>query len=376
VASNNSKEFEPRLESMRGIAALIVASHHGLTTFPGYSSGLPAGIVFAADIVMERLSNPGMAVLFFFVLSGYVLGRSLERDGNYARFITRRAFRIMPAFVAAVLFGYASLTMFRIDIATPGLSDFFKLNFWPELSPKDLWDNFLFRSTRADGPTWSIYWEIIGSIFLPGLVYLHQKVTAKYQIPLFIIASAFISFVHVRATDAVMLSVVEYFYAGFFLPPLVARHMPNSWLARTLVFLVGYWLILTVGPTNAGARITMLPASLGGSLMIGAVISSDDFLAWLRLPSLRFLGRVSYSFYLFHFPVFYLTALAFVATGIVPHDGIGNWIICASSIAAALGLSVVTYRYLEMTSMRLGRWITLPRTSDQLQSSAEPRSVQ
>jgi peptidoglycan/LPS O-acetylase OafA/YrhL len=346
---------------MRGIAALIVASHHGLTTFTGYYSGLPAGVAFAAQIVMDRLTNPGMAVLFFFVLSGYVLGRSLERDGNYARFVTRRAFRILPAFIAAVLFGYACLSLFRIDIATPGLSDFFKLNFWPELSGKDLLDNFLFRSTRVDGPTWSIYWEIIGSIFLPALVYLHREAATKYQIPLFIIASAFISFVHVRATDAVMLSVVEYFYAGFFLPPLIARNMPESWLARILVFVVGYWLILTVGPTNASARITMLPASLGGSFMIGAVISSKDFLAWLRRPSLRFLGRVSYSFYLFHFPVFYLTALALVESGIAPHDGIGNWVICITSIFAALGLSALSYRYVELTSIQLGKRITSTR---------------
>jgi peptidoglycan/LPS O-acetylase OafA/YrhL len=146
-------EFEPRLESLRGIAALIVASHHGLTAFVGNYDDL--GVVGRPIFVltMEQLSNPGMAVLFFFVLSGYVLGQSFERDSNYLRYIVRRFFRIMPAFVAAVLFGYVCLTWFRIDISTPNLSNFFKSIFWPDLSIKDLWDNLFFRSSRPDGPT-------------------------------------------------------------------------------------------------------------------------------------------------------------------------------------------------------------------------------
>jgi peptidoglycan/LPS O-acetylase OafA/YrhL len=135
---------------------------------------------------------------------------------------------------------------------------------------------------------------------------------------------------------------------------------------------VGYWLILTVGPTNASARITMLPASLGGSLMIGAVISSKDFLAWLRWPSLRFLGRVSYSFYLFHIPVFYLTALALIESGIVPRDGLGNWVICTTSILAALGLSALSYRYLELTSIQLGKRVTSTRLWPRVPFPAAP----
>jgi len=346
--------FEPRLESLRGLAALNVATHHGIVTFAIVANDRPFLLSFIYDWLLERLSNPGMSVLFFFVLSGHVLGRSLERNANYLQFIVRRTFRIVPAFVVSVLFGYACLTLFRLAAEPADLSTYFLQWFYPIPSLRDLWDNFLFRAERVNGPTWSVYWEIIGSIFLPLLVILHLRAQQRSQMRLFIFASAFISFVHVRATSVVMLPIVEYFYAGFFLPPLVARYLPDRWIARVITFAIGYWLILTVGPADASKFRTIAPASLGGALMIGAVISEQNFLGWLEHPSIRFLGRISYSFYLFHWPVFYLTALAAISAGFT-HGALGNWIICSASIVVAVAVSAASYRLIELPSIEIGR---------------------
>src|SRR5579872_6949827 len=78
-------DFEPRLESLRGIAALVVATHHGLTSFDRGNSELGGVGDSILYVLLQLFPNPGMAVLFFFVLSGYVLGKSLERDSNYFR---------------------------------------------------------------------------------------------------------------------------------------------------------------------------------------------------------------------------------------------------------------------------------------------------
>jgi peptidoglycan/LPS O-acetylase OafA/YrhL len=351
-------KFEPRLESLRGIAALIVAAHHGMMTFISGTGDRPVILSSIFDVLWVRLTNPGLAVLFFFVLSGYVLGQSLTRDGDYWRFMIRRAFRILPAFVVSVLFAYACVTLVRMETPPADLTEFFKRPFWPMPTIGQLFENLFLRSVWINGPTWSIKWEIVGSIWLPGLVYLHTKTPEKLQIALFLCASAFISFVHIRATNYVLLNIVQYFYAGFFLPPLISRWMPDNWLFRLTTFVLGYWMVLQIGATNAGDFAAICPGSIGASMMIGAVLSSRDFLNWLRLPPLRFLGRVSYSFYLFHWPMFYLTAMAFLTIGALPRGELGNWIICMVSIVSALAVSAASYRWIELPFNRAGHAYT------------------
>src|ERR1700744_2882724 len=89
-------EFKPGLESLRGIAALIVAINHGQSAMI-----VPDGAPKAFDWIIYHL-NPGSAVVVFFVLSGYVLGKSLSGDTNYAGYAVRRVLRILPAFVFSV----------------------------------------------------------------------------------------------------------------------------------------------------------------------------------------------------------------------------------------------------------------------------------
>jgi peptidoglycan/LPS O-acetylase OafA/YrhL len=347
-------DFEPRLESLRGIAALVVATHHGLTSFDRGNTALGSVGDSILYVLLQLFPNPGMAVLFFFVLSGYVLGQSLERDGNYFHFMVRRTFRIFPALIVAVLFAYTSRHFFQMDIEAGGISTFFKGCFWPLPSLADLRDNLLLRTSVVDGPTWSIVWEVYGSAALPIFVFLHRGINPLIRIPLFVVLSVFILLHH---TSAYLLPVVWYFYAGFFLPTLIVKYLPNYWLARALAFAVGFWLVRACGPTTASLKLTIFEASIGGAMMIGAVLSSADFLGWLRWKPFRFLGRVSYSFYVLHFPIFYLTTAFAVWSDIVPRDMIGNVIICAVSVAIALSLSALVYSMVEKPSIQLGRWL-------------------
>jgi len=349
--------FEPRLESLRGLAALTVATHHSLAVFVGGAySDHPAALATLGHWLLDKMSSPDMAVLFFFVLSGYVLGQSVERDPSYLRYIIRRILRIFPAFVVSVLFAYACLTLIRIEPAPDGLTSFFTTIPWPMPTPQKLEENLALHGAWVNGPTWSIHWEIVGSVLLPVLVYLHRSIGSVLQIPLFIAASAFISFAKTRAY---MLPLTEYFYAGFFLPPLIARYLPQHWLARTTAFVLGYWIMLRVSPTDKTLFSTIGPASVSGSLMIGAVISSKDFMSWLRGPIFRFLGRVSYSLYLFHWPILYVVTIAAVSWGL-PQGVLGNWIACLSSVPLVLVVSAFTYRWLEVPFMNLGKRMARP----------------
>jgi peptidoglycan/LPS O-acetylase OafA/YrhL len=347
-----------------------------MSAFAVFPEEQPPALTKAPDWLIGMLTSPGSAVLFFFVLSGYVLGQSLIRDADYVRFIVRRAFRILPTFLVSLFFAYACMTLIRMDVPPDDLTEFFKHTFWPMPVFSQLMDSLTLTSSWINGPTWTIKWEIIGSIWLPGLVYLHRKAPDKYQLLLFIASSAFISFVHIRITNYVLLPVVEYFYAGFFLPPLIARWLPAGWISRTIIFGAGYWILLLVGSNNPGQFTTTGPASLGASLMIATILSSQDFLNWLRLRPLRFLGRISYSFYLFHWPVFYITVIIGLSAEILPHGTLGNWIIRIASIVLAIGLSSLAYRWIELQSIETGRRLTQSMEPIATEASvAEPRTA-
>ncbi|GAB2837127.1 hypothetical protein GCM10022221_40530 [Actinocorallia aurea] len=74
------------LDMLRGLAALIVAVHHGASYFAPYQATW-----------VNYWLNPGKyGVLLFFLISGYIIPASLERHGDLRVFWIGRATRIYP----------------------------------------------------------------------------------------------------------------------------------------------------------------------------------------------------------------------------------------------------------------------------------------
>jgi hypothetical protein len=93
-------EFLPRLESLRCVAALTVVGYH-------VGGQLSGGLAYSRfdDIAwrtIHALSNGLGAVVTFFVLSGFVLARSLDGNFDPVRFFRNRVFRLFPAAMAVV----------------------------------------------------------------------------------------------------------------------------------------------------------------------------------------------------------------------------------------------------------------------------------
>src|SRR5215813_11704729 len=100
MSSSASRRFLPRIESMRGIAALAVAGMHVTSSFvDGPARGWLDAIGLGAA---KALTNGYGAVVAFFVISGFVLARSLDSNLNAARFVRARIFRLFPAAITTV----------------------------------------------------------------------------------------------------------------------------------------------------------------------------------------------------------------------------------------------------------------------------------
>jgi peptidoglycan/LPS O-acetylase OafA/YrhL len=331
-------EFKPGLETLRGLAALVVAMSHGRWVFVE-----PDGALNVTDIVLG-IFQPASAVVVFFVLSGYVLGRSLSSDTNYLAFAIRRLLRILPAFIVSVLFAYLVERLVRIEPAPISTTAFFQSVFWPAPTWDDVYNNLLLINSRVNGPTWSIWPELVGSAILPFVVIIHGKASEKYQWLVFAFLAMALAFSPLR--------LFLYFYAGCFVAPRVSGVISGRPIVRSMVLLAGLALLIAFSrdPVDFKSR-TIIPSGMGATLLIAAIASTRYRL--LEIGPLRFLGRVSYSFYLLHWPVLYLCVIAFLKIAPFLAGVAASLIVMSLSICAALVLASVSYRFIERPFMRL-----------------------
>jgi peptidoglycan/LPS O-acetylase OafA/YrhL len=283
------------------------------------------------------------------VLSGYVLGRALERDSAFVAYLVRRLFRLLPPFVVVVLFTFACERLFRIDPIPSGLMPGFQRMFWPQPTWDALWDNLLLRSFTVNGPTWTLLLELLGALMLPFVVAAHVRIEQRWRWTLF-----------VAITTLLAISpyyTLLWFYFGYFLAKEIGALLAGRrWLAA-ITFVVGL-IGLEMAGTNSEfyAVGIVIPSAIAAALMIGAVAASRELLQWTTLAPLRFLGRISYSLYLVHWPVFYVCALlAVICRPIVPTDVWGNLVVTVTSAIVAVGLAALSYRFVEAPSIRAGK---------------------
>ena len=332
-------EFKPGLETLRGLAALVVAMSHGRWMFVE-----PDGTLNVTDLVLG-IFQPSSAVVVFFVLSGYVLGRSLSSDTNYPAFAVRRLLRILPAFIVSVLFAYLVVSSVRIEPPPASTTSFFHSMFWPAPTWGDLYDNLLLINSRVNGPTWSIWPELVGSVILPFVVFIHGKAPQKYQWVVFAILAVVLAFSPLR--------LFLYFYAGYFVAPRISGVISERPIARSTVLLTGLALLIAFSrdPVDFKSR-TIIPSGMGATLLVAAIASTRYRL--LEIGPLRLLGRVSYSFYLLHWPVLYLCVIAALTMAPFLVGVTASLIVMTVSICAALVLASLSYRFIERPFMRAG----------------------
>jgi peptidoglycan/LPS O-acetylase OafA/YrhL len=149
--------FVPRLESLRGVAALIVAMYHIGQSPVGGSYLLianPRPPTSVASVRLLRtfldLTDGTAAVIFFLVLSGFVLTQSLARGPQQPgflarRFVLARLFRIYPAVFASIL------VFAPVDMIAWGSS--------PDLGT--MMANMLLWKRTLNGAMWSLQLEVL-----------------------------------------------------------------------------------------------------------------------------------------------------------------------------------------------------------------------
>ena len=351
--------FVARLESLRGVAAIMVAVGHSLIVID-----LQGVQLFLTKLVL-LVANGRAAVTIFFVMSGYVLGRSLTRNSVpltkcLMPFFTRRVFRIYPVLIVTTL-GF--LPILSEDWAlqeSAWASKWFVEVFPKPPSPTELLQNLLLISPTVSAVSWSLKVEILGSLMLPFLNQVHRSFSWRGSL---VFLSALLLTAALSTSPEAAGSHLYLFWLGYALchfPEFNIEISPKAGVLK--LFYCG------AGACWLGARVihfspilSHVVEGIGATgIVLGILMFPEARLfSFLDHPGIRFLGRISYSFYLVHWLVLIFSAphLVPLLIAILPVvDGILlSLFLALVSIAVALPLSWLCYRFVEMPANDFGR---------------------
>ena len=297
------------LDSSRGLAALaVLLSHFQLTILPQLNDS------WLLKTPLHLFFDGTSAILYFFILSGYVLTLSIQNSEqlsifSYIKFITLRIFRIFPAFIVTLLITYLTIHFFVSRPSTwlfrywTAPSDFYSLLKQAVLIVR-FPDDPLLRLIPQD---WTLTIEIAISLLLPLLSYSSQKKSLLVLIFIYC---------------AVQFLRLDPFVFDFSIGIYIAcnrRNLKIKWFQNKYkipLLLIALGLICTDFAFPHVMAVTDIVLihhkSWGLAIFLWAIISSTKTQRLLSLKPLIFLGKISYSFYLQHLIILFIMTVLFL----------------------------------------------------------------
>ncbi|MEQ8856704.1 acyltransferase [Gimesia sp.] len=314
--------FIKQLESLRGIAALMVALSHCLIVFTVDQNPMiwttSLRETQGTQAFLTRLllipCNGGAAVTVFFVLSGYVLGLSLDRKPRqsmtYLAFYVKRVLRIYPAYLVCLTLIIASIMGFHTYQRFPNTSLWFQEWYQQNITWNNALANYALLETNLNQIAWTLKVELVMSFGFPLFYLLSRKRAQKgnYVILLILMALSCI------LPGIIYLLYGFVFYLGLMLPALIEKlKQAVAPSARHTLFLVSVIALLCARSLFAPQErfFTVLLEALAAATII-AILAEGTVKVWgsrlLDLPLVHKLGQISYSFYIYHFIIMYWLA--------------------------------------------------------------------
>ncbi len=342
-----TKRYFGELESIRGLAAFSVLLEHWV------SFGRIKGPIFSW-LTAATLDASGLAILTFFVLSGFVLTHVLNEDSNndgaatlVARFWIRRIFRIYPLAILVVLAAFlffGAIDYFVIDLSR-----------WPKYNRFDLHTlvyNMLLMDSLLNTPGWTLKYEIVGYALIP-FAFLTVSVKGAGKLIAFAILVAAYFYMSVQWASWLRLS--SGFAAGFvayYAYQEIKETRLSRWLAAGLFLVAVVALIIHMGQAQILDRAPTTTVGIAAVLLL-LLSAPSSYSEVLRSGPLRWLGRVSYSVYLVHYPIMW-TAASAVNYG---HAVVSVWgwlAVGAVGVGGTFLLAPLSFRYIEAPGRVLG----------------------
>lgn len=298
-----------QLDSLRGVAALVVVVHHALLTVPVLAEASRTPRPPAEGVAWWLLYTPlhllwdgKAAVAVFFVLSGFVLVLPLrDRRPDWPAYYPRRLTRLYLPTWGAVLLSIVLNILFERGAG----SSWWVAEHQGALSLVSIGaaSTLLVATGWLNSALWSLKWEVWFSLLLP-LYLLMVRACGRWW-PVLWAVSLIVSQVGLQTNVAAL-----HYLPEFMIGVLAGLHRETveRWTARVPRVAWPMLLVAALGLINAPFYpVPVILAAtwieVGCGLLVLCVWRSDIVAGAFRSRPLLWLGRVSFSLYLVHEPI-------------------------------------------------------------------------
>ncbi len=377
---SNVKETQSKLlhvDGLRGVACfMVVLSHLALMFYPGlhdldvYNNKY---VSFIANGPLAFAYSGTAAVYIFFVLSGFILSHSFMKSGNLASALpniaTKRYFRLAIPATVSCIFAYSILSFFHPDTSTvPPWINFYATNNKTLLDAiySGVVGSFFSQPAKVNPVLWTMKIELIGSFLTFFLCVIISKATRKWLV-LFLFSLAFFAsqlpqhekYGYISFIFGIWIYACRFKIGGILSVILIAAGVFFGGVhygAYSYIRMIDYARFFLNGEeSNAYYLFNFL-----SGLLICLVVLKNEYLASFFSKRLfSFMGKVSFTVYLFHLPFIYTIGLN--TFNFLFIHGV-RYVISAiaSSTLSILSIyfaSIYLYKMIDRPSMRASRRI-------------------
>ena len=323
AAFADTKPHYELLDGLRGVAALLVVWYH---VFEGYA--------FAGGTLIESINHGYLAVDFFFILSGFVIGYAYDdrwgRSLTMKNFFKRRLIRLHPMVIMGAVLGvvtfciqggvqwdgtHVATSMIMLAL----LCAMFFIPAYPGAGYEVRGNGEMFP---LNGPSWSLFFEYIGNLLYA--LFIHRLSNKMLTVFVVLLGAALACFAIFDVSGYGNMGVGWTLDAVNFLGGLLRMLFPFSlgmllsrnfrpvkvrgafWICTAVLlalfvvpYLEGTEPICWNGLYEAFCIIVVFPLLI----ILGASGNTTDKVS---TGICKFLGDISYPLYITHYPFMYL----------------------------------------------------------------------
>jgi peptidoglycan/LPS O-acetylase OafA/YrhL len=333
-----SKVLLPRdtvLDSLRGIAALMVVMFHLTINSGTFDYGLHLGVT---------------GVDLFFIISGFVIFMSLNKTKSSRDFIVNRFIRLYPTYWACVTFTFLLNAAYASRHRSLLISDLISY-----LGNMTMFQHYLGVSD-LDGSYWTLIIEMVFYITMVAIYYF--GFLKRIEIISFLLTlGAFFIFAFVKISSPFIYEQIRFFYPllnhfPLFFAGIVYYLVKNDRPTLIRYVMLGICFAISCLSYSNLERSTHVSYSEHIGMLavyfVTFLLYVNNKLSWLTNRMFLFLGTISYALYLIHMSI----GLYFLRPFMDKVFGGFSWLGILLILAIVIGLaSIVTY-YIEKPAMK------------------------
>jgi peptidoglycan/LPS O-acetylase OafA/YrhL len=364
-----------KLDGVRGLLSIVVALNHSflVLAIPNFANVWGQNILQFTNWqsklqqIFMLLGNGGAAVTLFFIMSGFVMGISMNKMKmdfvEIINFYIKRIVRLYPVYLLILLLTAIYMWTIYTHIVFPMAAPWYSWWMQFKMTLPEFWYNFFFIHAYIGGVTWTLRVILIVSFLFP-MFYTINKKTSWWMDILITVFLVYISFNLLNITNFRDLRYCFMFYSGLSLVKFSGffSKLP-SWVIY-LTIPLGLF-VLTDMRYLTDEYIGGVGEAVASWFLIGVLCYNlnTKIFNFLDTGILKFFGKISYSLYLIHFSVLYVLARFMFQNLVLPFDQyylLTHSLLFIVSLAIATGISVLVYQFVEKPSADLSRKLQIP----------------